>query len=113
MQDTYYEMLEGGKMNIQQRKLFIVYNRAIAKAKRSPDAAKIIQRLHKALGIIQSHNYYIAEKSKYEPTRCTCGCDDWKYHNAAKRQYHGHCKHMMAEILMSRIQELKYRQLSF
>ena len=98
---------------MNKRKLFIVFNRAIAKARKSTDAIKIIQRLYKALGIIQHHDYYVAEKVKYQPTYYSCNCDDWKYHLAAKRQYKGHCKHMMAEILLERINQLHYRQLDF
>ena len=100
-------------MNIERRKLFVVYNKAIAKARKSHDHIKIKQRLHKALGIIQHHDYYQAEKALYKPTYYSCECDDWKYHNSYKRQYQGHCKHMMAEILMERIEAVQYKQMSF
>lgn len=100
-------------MNTEKRKLFIVYNRAIAKAKKSPDSVKIVQRLKKAFSILQHHNYYIDEKLAYMPTCSSCNCDDWKYHNAAKRQYRGHCKHMMAEILIERMKMVTYHQTTF
>lgn len=99
--------------SLYQQKLFIVFNQAKAKAKKSTDASKIMQRLNKALGILQSKEYYVAEKAKYQPTYFTCNCDDWKYHNAARRGYTGHCKHMMSVILMERINQLKYIQLDF
>ena len=98
-------------ITIYQQKLFIVFNQAKSKAKKSTDASKIMQRLNKALGILQSLDYYNGEKAKYQPTFSTCNCDDWKYHNSVKRGYTGHCKHMMSVILMERINQLQYKQL--
>ena len=43
---------------LERKKLFVVYNRAMAKALKSPDRVKIRQRLRLAFGIIQSSNYY-------------------------------------------------------
>ena len=100
-------------MTLNKRKLFIVYNRAIAKARKSNDKMKIIQRLRLALGILQHHDYYQAEKAKYQPTYYSCNCDDWKYHNSAKRGYRGHCKHMIAEILLERVKQISYQQMEF
>lgn len=100
-------------MSTDKRKLFIVYNRAMSKASRAPEADKIRQRIRAALGILQHHDYYIAEKSLYCPTCSSCNCNDWKYHNAAKRQYRGHCKHMIAEILLERVSLITYQQTSF
>lgn len=98
---------------LYRQKLFIVFNRAMKKAKQSPDYLKIKQRLCKALGILQHHDYYVAEKAQYQPTYYTCNCDDWKYHLSAKRQYKGPCKHMMAEILLERVEQIKFIQLDF
>jgi len=96
-----------------KQKAFIVFNRAISRARKSSDAVKVIPRLYKALGIIQCHDYYVAEKAKYQPTYHSCGCDDWKYHNSVKRGYTGHCKHMIAEILMECINSLQWKQTDF
>lgn len=96
---------------LQKRKLFIVWNKAMSKASKSPDKVKIRQRLRKALGILQSNDYYQAEKAEYSPTYYSCGCKDWEFHLAKNRAYRGHCKHMMAEILLARIEELHYQQL--
>lgn len=98
---------------MNKRKLFVVFNRAIAKARKAQESAKIIQRLYKALGILQHHDYYVAEKALYHPTTFSCGCDDWKYRNAAKRQYRGFCKHVIAEILLERVSLITYQQRTF
>lgn len=100
-------------VSIFKQKAFIVFNHAVSKARKSTDAIKVIPRLYKALGIIQHHDYYQAEKAKYQPTYYSCGCDDWKYHMSVKRGYTGHCKHMIAEILIERINQLQYKQLDF
>lgn len=100
---------------MNKRKLFIVYNRAVAKAKRLPNNAgdKIIQRLKLALGILQHHDYYQAEKELYHPNTRSCGCKDWQYRKAHKRAYTGHCKHMIAEVLLERIHQLVWTQTDF
>lgn len=98
---------------LERRKLFIVLNRARAKAKQYPERKQILDRLNKALGIIQHHEYYEEEKAEYQPTRSHCNCKDWEFHNAARRQYKGPCKHMTAEILLDRIQLVTYNQMSF
>src|SRR4030095_11439098 len=106
--------MEPNKMNTSpnnKRKLFIVYNRAMSKASRSPEADKLQQRIKLALGILQHHDYYAAEKSLYNPTCSSCNCKDWEFHNSAKRQYHGHCKHMIAEILLERVSLVTYHQI--
>lgn len=98
---------------MNKRKLFIVFNRAVAKARKAQEAAKLIQRIYLALGILQHHDYYVAEKSLYNPTTHSCNCNDWLYRNAAKRQYHGRCKHMIAEILLERASLVTYHQKTF
>ena len=98
---------------MNHRKLFIVYNHAIAKARRYGNDPKLIQRLHLALGILQYHDYYVAEKEQYHPTATSCNCKDWEYHYAKRRGYKFHCKHMIAEILLERVNQVTYRQLSF
>jgi hypothetical protein len=100
------------KSDYRQR-LFIVFNQAISKAKKSKEYSKVKPRLQKALGILQSLDYYKAEKEQYQPTYYSCNCPDWKYHNSAKRDYRGHCKHMISVILMERINSLKYIQTDF
>lgn len=96
--------------SLYQQKLFIVFNQAKSKAKSNP---KIIQRLNKALGILQSKEYYVAEKEQYQPTYYSCNCKDWQYHNRANRDYKGHCKHMISVVLMERINSLQYKQTDF
>lgn len=97
-------------MDNYQRKLFITYNQARAKARNNP---KLLQRIHKAFAIIQTKSYYVAEKELYNPTQSSCNCKDWEFRHAHKRDYHGHCKHMIAEVLISRINKIQYQQLDF
>lgn len=82
--------------------LFTAYNKARAAARRAGDL-KQIERLNKALGILQSKAYYSGERAIYYPTLAACGCKDWQYHMAAKRAYTGPCKHMLGETLTSAI----------
>lgn len=95
------------------RKLFIVYNKAIAKARKSGNDPKLIQRLHLALGILQHHDYYVAQKAEYHPTATSCNCKDFRYFYAKKRGYKLHCKHMISEILLERASKITYHQTSF
>jgi predicted nucleic acid-binding Zn finger protein len=99
--------------SIYRQKLFIVFNQALGKARKSNDYLKIKPRLVKALGILQSKEYYVAEKEQYQPTYYSCNCPDWQYHLRANRNYKGHCKHMISVILMERINSLKYIQTDF
>lgn len=104
------------KIDSRKRKLFVVYNQAVAAAKRKNDpmtAEKICNRLKKALGIMQSLEYYLEEKALYQPTFQSCGCKDFEFRNANKRQYKGMCKHQMALILENRVNTLKYEQETF
>lgn len=97
-----------------QRKLFIVFNRACAKARRQPDSVEqILDRLNKALGILQHHDYYRAEKELYNPNFWSCGCKDWEFRLAVNRKYVGPCKHIAAEILKERVNSLSYEQTTF
>lgn len=100
-------------ITIQKQKIFVVFNQARARAKNEhPEQfPQISSRLYKALGILQHHDYYEAEKALYNPTRSYCGCKDWEFHYAAKRKYTGPCKHMTAEILKERMMLLEFRQL--
>lgn len=98
---------------ISHRKLFIVFNRAMAKARKTGNDPKLIQRLHLAFGILQHHDYYTQEKAEYNPTSTHCNCKDFQYSYAKKRGYKLHCKHMIAEILLERVNQIKYQQLSF
>src|SRR3990167_7656288 len=98
---------------LERKKLFIVYNKAMSKALKSPDRVKIRERLRKALGILQTREYYLEEKALYHPTYYSCNCPDWQYHNATKRGYKGHCKHMMGEILLERTKTLSWQQMTF
>lgn len=88
-------------MIITRSELFTAYNLARAAARRAGNL-KEIERLNKALGILQSKAYYQGERVEYAPTHYTCGCKDWQYHRAARRQYTGPCKHMHAEALIDR-----------
>ena len=99
---------------LERRKLFIVWNKACKKARQQPDSVEqILNRLNKALGILQHHDYYEAEKALYRPTFASCGCKDWEFRNAANRKYTGPCKHMAALILEQRVKDLKYQQGTF
>lgn len=100
-------------ISLQKQKTFIVFNRARAKAKQSPQATKILDRLYQALGIIQHHDYYVAEKALYQPTAHSCNCKDWEFHLAKRRQYTGPCKHICAEILLQRMEAVQFYQLNF
>lgn len=86
--------------------LFTTYNKMRAAARRDGDT-KQIERLNKALGILQSKTYYQGERAEYQPTVGACGCKDWEFHFAARRRYTGPCKHMLAESLFSAV--LGYR----
>lgn len=94
-------------MNITKSELFTVYNKLRAELKRQGNT-KGIERLNKALGILQSKAYYTGDKIAYRPESAGCGCKDWQYRSARKRAYTGPCKHMLAEILVNMI--LEYRQ---
>lgn len=98
---------------LTKRKIFVVFNRAIAKARKNSNDPKLMQRLHLALGILQHHEYYVADKAEYRPTTHSCNCKDWQYNYAYKRQYRGYCKHVIAEILLERVSQIQYKQLSF
>lgn len=82
----------------QLSQIFKAYNQARGRARRLGEL-KQVDRLNKALGILQSADYYQSEKAIYHPSRGSCNCKDWQYRHAAKRQYTGACKHMLAESL--------------
>jgi hypothetical protein len=82
--------------------LWTAYNLARAAARRAGNV-KEIERLNRALGILQSKAYYSGERAEYQPTQAGCSCKDWQYHMAAKRAYTGPCKHMLAENLTGAI----------
>lgn len=102
-------------ITLEKQKMFIVFNRArtTCKQQQRPDEEQILDRLYKALGILQHHDYYEAEKAQYSPTRSSCNCKDWEFHLAARRKYTGPCKHMTAEILKERMMLVNYIQLDF
>ena len=79
--------------------IFTAYNIARAAARRAGET-KRIDRLNKALGVLLSANYYTGEKAGYQPTINSCGCKDMQYRHAARRDYHGVCKHAEAERLL-------------
>jgi len=91
---------------ISKSELFSAYNKARAAARRAGDT-KRIERLNKALGILQSKNYYTGERIAYTPTTHSCGCKDWQFRFAKKRAYTGECKHMLAEQLVTYILEVR------
>ena len=78
--------------------IFTAYNQARAAARKAGET-KRIERLNKALGILLSRDYYQADKADYAPNTMTCGCKDFQYRHAARRDYHGVCKHVEAERL--------------
>lgn len=86
--------------SITKSELFTAYNKARAAIRRNGNNPKELERLNKALGILQSKSYYAGDRLAYIPTVSACGCKDWQYHYAAKRQYTGPCKHMQAEQLI-------------
>lgn len=98
-----------------QSKLFIVFNRSMSRARKQEQypVDKLLERIKKAFSILQSLDYYQAERQEYRPTTATCNCKDWEFHLAHKRAYAGPCKHMIAETLLLRIQEIKYIQSNF
>ena len=101
---------------LERKKLFYVTNKAVAAARRKNDpitAEKIINRLWKAFGILQHHDYYQQEKELYCPTFDSCGCKDFEYRYARNRRYQGMCKHQMALILEARVNSLSYQQTTF
>jgi hypothetical protein len=79
--------------------IFTVYNKARAAARRDGDL-KRIERLNKALGILLSADYFTGNKADYAPTINTCECKDFQYRHAARRDYHGVCKHIEVERLL-------------
>lgn len=93
--------------------IFIRFNKARWAVKKSnrDDKIKMLQRLYKALGILQHKDYYQAERAAYEPTRYSCKCKDWEFKHSKKRAYTGPCKHMLAEAMLD--MKLEYRQTSF
>lgn len=93
-------------MIITKSELFTAYNKARAAARRDGDT-KRIQRLNKALGILQSKAYYTDDKAAYIPTLTACGCKDWQYRHAKNRAYTGPCKHMLAEALQAEALEAR------
>ena len=95
---------------MNKSKLFIVFNRAKAKARND---VKLLQRIYKAFKILQSKDYYQDEKALYNPSPVSCGCKDWEFRHSVKRGYAGHCCHMIAEILMDRISKVTYQQMDF
>lgn len=88
---------------ITRSELFRAYNRMRAIVRKSGDG-KALERLNKALGILQSRDYYAAgEQAIYFPTATTCGCKDWQFRTAKKRGTLAPCKHVFAEMLVKMI----------
>jgi hypothetical protein len=79
--------------------IFTAYNIARAQARRAGET-KRIERLNKSLGILLSGNYYAGEKAAYDANTMTCSCKDFQFRHAARRAYHGVCKHVEAERLL-------------
>lgn len=84
---------------LTKSEIFSAYNKARAQARKAGEI-KRIERLNKALGILLSKDYYSGEKAGYQPTTHSCGCKDFQYRHAARRDYHGVCKHVEAERLL-------------
>ena len=92
--------------SITKSELFTAYNKARNAARRAGDL-KLIERLNKALGILQSKAYYAGDRVLYIPTLTACGCKDWEFRHAAKRAYTGPCKHMLAETMTAEIMQAR------
>ena len=68
--------------NITRSEKMVVYNRMRAIYRDEP---KALQRLNKALGILQSKG--LTDKMiEYGPSGNYCYCPDWKYRNAKNKQ---------------------------
>ena len=104
-------------MNKRDKQIvFTKFNKSRAAIKSHPTMSDnhkhhMLDRLYKALGILQHHDYFVAEKEKYQPDRYHCNCNDQKYFYSRKRDYRGPCKHRMSIAVME--VKLEYRQLSF
>ena len=94
------------KTSITKSEIFTAYNKARTAARRAGDL-KLIERLNKALGILQSKAYYAGDRVLYIPTLTACGCKDWEFRHAAKRAYTGPCKHILGEILTAEIMQAR------
>jgi hypothetical protein len=92
------------KNHLTKSEIFTAYNRARSAARKAGDE-KMIERLNKALGILQTKNYYQAEKAAYAPTTEHCNCKDWEFRFTKRRGYAGPCKHQLAEMLIQSIFE--------
>lgn len=93
--------------------IFSVYNKVKAFARKNPDLIDP-KRVDKALGILQSNAYFVDSREEYNPTTNNCGCKDWEFFYASRRcyvngqekgKYAGPCKHMIAELLIAKIQD--------
>ena len=85
--------------------IFTVYNKLRA-ALRLTGNQKAIERINRALGILQSKALF-EKLSEYRPTQGDCTCKDWEYRFARKRAYTGICKHSMVVIMLDLIGELR------
>lgn len=105
------------RIKSRKRRIFIVFNQAMANSRRkNTDPAtieKIQNRLRKALGIMQSDDYYVGERRFYHPTADSCGCFDRYYYFSRNRKYTGRCAHSIAVILEERVKTLNYHQTTF
>lgn len=89
---------------ITKSELFRAYNHLRAIVKTWGDQ-KAMDRLNKALGILQSKAYYTGDRMAYTPTVTGCGCKDWEFRNAKRRGTLAPCKHIFAEMLFQAIMQ--------
>ncbi len=87
---------------LTKSEIFTIYNQMRAAARREGDTKKV-ERLNKALGILQTRAYYTDERADYAPSAQYCGCKDWEFRFAHKRAYAGPCKHILAEQMVEAI----------
>lgn len=88
---------------ITKSELFSIYNVVRAFARKNP-AIIDPRRLNRALGILQSKDYYTSgDRDLYHPTIESCGCKDAQYWYSSKRGYRGACKHSIAEYIIALI----------
>jgi len=92
--------------------IFTVYNKMRA-ALRTLDNPKAIERCNRAMGMLQSKAYWTHTRHDYAPTKDDCGCKDWEFNYAKKRGWNGPCKHMMAEIMVEKIIELRLERAAY
>jgi hypothetical protein len=92
--------------------IFTVYNKMRA-ALRTLGNQKALERCNRAMGMLQSKAYWTDTRHEYTPSPHDCGCKDWEFYFSKKRGWNGPCKHMMAEIMVEKIIELRIERAAY